>query len=158
LESKRVALLHDIGSPQIAKTAALTVGQIINAPLAYLPSRAPLEAVLAQPYDTVPWRQVNGIHIQDAITAFGNALGRNPWLKAYPMLLDDIYIARFDNGWIAQHEDGTYLPIASYFQHKWALYALSSGHPIQLAATWNGRVLYPLSANFMDLRAVINYK
>lgn len=162
LDSKRPALLHQRDSQSLAQAAALVVGQAVDAVLSYLPSRAPLEALFSRYYADVTFAQVGGVTIQQGVAMFGQALSRNPWLKPYPLVLDNVYIMRFDRGWIVRHADGTYLPVAPYFPHKWALYGLSGGHSIQLAATWNGHVLYPLSINigshFFDLHTVIPYK
>ena len=162
LDSNRTTSLRLSGEGEITSAPNLFVGQVIDASLTYLPSNAPVEVIISKYKGELPSSQINGHTINEAMDNYTTALKGNPWLRPYPFFLRDIYITRFDRGWIVRHQNGAFLPIAPYYQPKWGLYALSGGHPIQLGATWNGYALYPFSVNvdgnFYNLHPTIDKK
>ncbi len=163
IQSKRMAMLHDLGSEAIANGLRAQTGQTLDIALIFIPSRAKLRALpVFQHAGASAKVTMAGVTINEAVALFGGAVAANPWIRHYPMLLREVYVTRFDKYWILRHADGTYLPIASYFKHKWVMYAASGGHPISVAGIWNGNVFFPLSlfhnGNMIDLTNTMNYK
>jgi len=101
--------------------------------------------LMIRQHGRVPRTAVRGGSIADAVEGFGKSLTINPWLKYYPVLLDDVYVARFGKGWTLREADGPFLPIAASFQYKWVMHGLHGGQPQQVAALWDGRALFPMS-------------
>jgi hypothetical protein len=159
--SRRVALFHDIGPLEIRSRLGLIAGQIIDAVLAFFPSRSPLKALLLEQTEIHEQWAVKGTSINDAIASHGQSLALNPWLSRFPILLEEVFVTRFDNHWILRHADGTYLPIDNQFAHKWVLYGLSGGHPLQITALWDGSKAMPLGAatgqRWIDFDNVLPY-
>ena len=163
IQSGQIALIHDIGSRQIMSSLITSVGQTVDLSLKYLPSRTPLKAHLIQNYaDTGTTDMIQGTDIHNAIVQYVVAIHRNPWLRQYVVVLNDVYISRYDKHWTVRHADGKYLPIAPHFKHKWVMYAASNGHPVTVVGIWRKNFLYPLSiwtdSHVIDLMSVPDYK
>jgi hypothetical protein len=143
--SRRMALLHSIGMDMVAHTRPLATGMLVDAALVYTPSRTPLHALLIRINEVLPPKPIQGMHITEAINSYSSALAGNPLLRQYPMLLESVVAIRFNKGWILRHEDGTYLPIALEFPHRWALHGIHGGNPANVAGLWDGQAFTPLS-------------
>ncbi|NEQ48478.1 MAG: SWIM zinc finger family protein [Leptolyngbya sp. SIOISBB] len=87
---------------------------------------------------------ISGETLEGAITHYAQALGQNPWLGPYPLMLDQVYPLWQEDRWWLQDTVGYALPLSSRFQHPLELLAISGGHPLQLFGEWNGEVLMPL--------------
>ncbi|MGO4614899.1 DUF5691 domain-containing protein [Nocardia sp. 2YAB30] len=149
--SKRWALIvdHFFGSPNFpADVPAL--GQLADVELHYYPGAAPLRALwgerhgAAEPFTTLPADADRPNTIAAALADHAAALGADPWLRSWPMLLVDVIPALTEQGWYLTESDGTALPIASAEQ-PWRLLAVSGGHPVTVAAEWSAGGLVPIS-------------
>jgi len=162
VQSGQMALLHSVGPLEVLRSAQLEVGRTADAAIAFLPSRSPLKALLVEYHGQVSTAPVTGSRIGAAVSAFGEALANNPWLKHFPILLDEVYVSRHGKHWVLRHEDGVFLPIAPHFQHKWVMYAHHAGYPLQVAGVWDGTYVFPMSTartgSMLDLNAVLKYK
>ena len=68
--------------------------------------------------------------------------GRQPWLERLPVTLEAV-VPFLDGGrWLVRDRDGEALPLAG--GEHWTLLSLSGGHPVDLAAEWDGEMLLPL--------------
>ncbi|WP_254893691.1 SWIM zinc finger family protein [Nocardia donostiensis] len=76
--------------------------------------------------------------------SYAEALGADPWLDSWPVLLRDILPVRAD-GWYVAESDGSALPLVP-LDEPWRLLSVSGGHPVTLCAEWNGERLSPISA------------
>ena len=86
------------------------------------------------------------LDISGAIAQYGKALGQNPWLEHYPLLLNAV-IPRFEEDqWWLQDAAGYVLPLSSRFQKSMQLFAISGGHPLTVFGEWDGEVFLPLGA------------
>ncbi len=165
LNTRRMALLHNIGDAAVMHTPPLAVGQVIDAELVYLPSRAPLKAFLIKTHGhphLEPLTEPVGETIPDAINAYESAIALNPWLRHYPLMLRDVYVTRFGKGWTIRDAGGQSLRISPHYRHQWALYGLHGGAPIQISGVWDGRTIFPLSVQaehrWIDLNSILPYK
>ncbi|WP_280241857.1 DUF5691 domain-containing protein [Nocardia abscessus] len=150
-ESGRWALVvdHSFGSPGFpADVPAL--GQLADAELHFYPGAAPLRALwgerhgAAEPFTTLPAEAGRAATIAAALSAHATALGSDPWLRSWPMLLARVVPTRTEQGWYVTESDGTALPIRPGEQ-PWTLLAVSGGHPVTVVGEWSPDGLAPIS-------------
>lgn len=86
----------------------------------------------------------------DSIDAFldtvAQALGHQPWLEHFLCVLRGVVPVCSEDGkiWHVRDNEGQALPCTD--STGWLLLALSGGHPLDLAAEWDGTTLRPLAA------------
>jgi hypothetical protein len=150
-ESRRWALLveHSFGSPSFSAEVPAP-GMVADAQLHYYPSAAPLRALWGdrhgapEPFTTLPLATGAGT-IAAALDAHARALGADPWLRSWPVLLADVVPVSNENGWYIAESDGSALPVVP-IEQPWRLLGVSGGHPVTLAAEWTSDGLTPISA------------
>lgn len=73
-----------------------------------------------------------------------SALARQPWLERFLALLCEVTPVCDQEGtaWFVRDRTGNALPLLG--SDHWSLLALSGGHPVDLAAEWDGETLRPL--------------
>ncbi len=133
----------------------LMPGMALDAELVFYPGGYPLRALIktrlvaseeqpAQKLDA--YATIEGyMAIDRAIAAYADALGQNPWLERFPLVLQSVVPIYCDGAWAIRDEAGHILPILSRFERGWQLMALSGGHPVVLSGEWDGQYLMPLS-------------
>ncbi|WP_330228799.1 SWIM zinc finger family protein [Nocardia sp. NBC_00508] len=148
--TRRWALIvdHSFGSPSFpADLPAL--GQLADAEVHFYPGAAPLRALWgerhgpAEFFTTLPAAD-RPATIAAALADHAAALGADPWLRSWPMLLVDVVPARTDQRWYVTESDGTALPIRAT-EDPWTLLAVSGGHPVTVLGEWNADGLAPIS-------------
>lgn len=122
------------------------VGTRLRGELAFWPGAAPLRAcllareVVPDGFDQIP---LTG-GIEPFLASVAAALARNPWRDRFLCVLDAA-IPVYDTAggsWRVFEAGGLSLPL--HDAEHWRLLALSGGHPVQLAAEWDGEALLPL--------------
>ena len=162
------------GSPSFEHQGiSLVAGINLAAELVFYPSSYPLRALIKNlTGSATPLLAFDhGVTVTDAIARYGQALSKTPWIELMPVVLDAVIPINLGRNkelseqdvvaasgapsrwWIAD-SSGHGLPLHPQFPHEWELLALSGGHPIALAAEWNGTYLWPLSV-VTDNRLVI---
>lgn len=83
-------------------------------------------------------------NINTFLETVAQALGRQPWLDYFLALLREVTPVCSDEGksWTVCDKEGKALPLEG--SDHWLLLALSGGHPVDLAAEWDGETLRPL--------------
>ncbi|MFF0528857.1 DUF5691 domain-containing protein [Nocardia amikacinitolerans] len=79
-----------------------------------------------------------------ALDAHAMALGADPWLRTWPVLLRDVIPMVGDAGWQVVDGRGAALPLAPGEQ-PWSLLAVSGGHPVSVFGEWTVDGLVPIS-------------
>ena len=74
------------------------------------------------------------------------ALGKNPWLEVFPVVVEDVAPLRIGENWALGDREARMLPLAAEFAAPWELYALSGGRPITVFCLWDGFALTPQAA------------
>ncbi|MFQ6391923.1 DUF5691 domain-containing protein [Nocardia sp. KC 131] len=170
-KSRRWALLveHSFGSPSFSAEVPAP-GMMADADLHYYPGAAPLRALwgerhgVAEPFTTLPGAAEAGTTPADAVEppterpsaaeagtiaaalgAHAQALGADPWLRSWPVLLTDVVPVSTEKGWYIAESGGAALPVAP-IEQPWRLLGVSGGHPVALAAEWTADGLVPISA------------
>lgn len=155
--SGRWALIldHSFGTP--AFPADLPVpGSMVDAEVHFYPGSAPLRALwgerhdvpapIPQPFATAP--EESGAEpggISAALTAHARALGADPWLRSWPVLLTDVVPVVSGDIWSVVDREGSALPVARLAQQPWQLMSLSGGHPVTVVGEWSADGLVPIS-------------
>ncbi|WP_040827521.1 SWIM zinc finger family protein [Nocardia jiangxiensis] len=156
--SRRWALIldHSFGTP--AFPADLPVpGSMVDADLHFYPGAAALRALwgerhgvpepIPRPFATAP--ETPGAEpggITDALTAHARALGTDPWLRSWPVLLSDVVPVVSGDAWSVVDQAGSALPLARLARQPWQLMSLSGGHPVTVVGEWTADGLVPVSA------------
>lgn len=153
------AMLRDFALGDNLLRQNLKPGSIIDAELAYFPSRYPLQALLLRQFgEPQTGHLLDGASIERNIHAYSAALAQNPWLEHFPMILHNVYPVKHDERWVVRDAPGNYLPLGEDFNLHWPLMALSGGHPITVMGEWNGSALMPhgvlAEGRFVDLDRV----
>ncbi|MBI1258195.1 MAG: SWIM zinc finger family protein [Chloroflexi bacterium] len=147
LTTRQNALLLDYSFNGRPFELKLPGGSCFEGDLIYYPSHYPQRAIIKERRKTVPTQNMlAGETIPALLTAYAEALSRQPWLNLFPMLLRDVYPLRGESGWIVRDADGHALSIGQYVENGWKLLALSGGYPLTLFGEWDGQRLLTLSA------------
>nr|WP_307719293.1 SWIM zinc finger family protein [Nocardia mexicana] len=97
--------------------------------------------------DPVPGRSAGGSGtIAAALAEHARALGADPWLRGWPMLLREVVPVAGENGWCVAESDGTALPLARTAEQPWQLLGLSGGRPVTVIGEWTPDGLVPIAA------------
>ncbi|MGV9821058.1 DUF5691 domain-containing protein [Nocardia xishanensis] len=96
--------------------------------------------------ETMPGRPgAAGGAVREALDAHAAALGADPWVRSWPVLLRDVVPVVADAGWQVVDAQGAALPLAPAEQ-PWTLLAISGGHPVTVLGEWTADGLVPISA------------
>ncbi|MFI7004838.1 SWIM zinc finger family protein [Nocardia sp. NPDC050175] len=150
-ESRRWALVvdHSFGTPGFPADVP-TLGLLADADLHYYPGAAPLRALwgerhgAAEPFTTLPTDPDRPGTVAAALADHAAAIGDDPWLRGWPVLLVDVVPVHTESGWYIAESDGTALPVAPTEQ-PWRLLGVSGGHPVTITADWTIEGLVPVS-------------
>lgn len=160
-DSGRPALLLSFGRPGTAPELALPTGLLVEAELAFHPGARPLRAALgtrfAAPRTPAPAEAVPaGVSLDDALDAYGRALGDDPWLESWPVVLDRVVPVPGPLGWsLADHSGPVPLSIpvdrrSTPGHGLWKLAAVSAGRPLTLFGECGHRGFTPITAWYAD--------
>jgi hypothetical protein len=148
-ESGRWALIidHSFAGPGFP-TDMPVPGTMIDAEVHFYPGATPLRAVwghrrsVPEPFTTLP----QGCGIVAALDDHARALGADPWLREWPMLLAGVVPAPVGEEWFIVDATGAALPIARSAEAPWRLAGLSGGHPVTVVGRWTTVGLLPMTA------------
>ncbi|MEU1206032.1 DUF5691 domain-containing protein [Nocardia sp. NPDC005825] len=84
--------------------------------------------------------------IAAALVEHARALGADPFLRSWPVLLVDVVPVRGENGWEIVESGGDALPVSTTEGEPWRLLGLSGGHAVTLLAEWTADGLVPVAA------------
>jgi hypothetical protein len=142
--SGRLAMVLQFATGAASFPELIAPGATLDADLAFWPGARPLRALIRErrPLSrSVAPRALAGV--EGLFDHFTDLLAAQPWTDRTAVVLGGAAIEPGDP-FRAIDDRGHALPLAR--GEHWTLAALSGGHPIDLAAEWNGRVLTPLGA------------
>ncbi|MGK5733275.1 SWIM zinc finger family protein, partial [Streptomyces sp. URMC 124] len=151
-KSGRTALLLSYGVAGRAPELSLPVGLSLDADLVYYPAARPLRAALgtrhAPPAEGAGPPPGGGV--EAALSAYGDALRDDPWLEAWPVVLEDVVpVQGPDGNWqLADAHGDSALPVDSRHRDStplWQLASISAGAPITVFAEHGHRGAVPLA-------------
>ncbi|MFJ1457722.1 DUF5691 domain-containing protein [Nocardia sp. N2S4-5] len=157
---------HNYGTPTFPADMP-TPGTLIDADLHFYPAAAPLRALWGTrhgtptPFTTIPSTpppppetpstaggddEIRPGSIAGALEGHARALGADPWLRAWPVVLAEVVPVAGEDGWWVAEVDGGAVPMALLAEPPWRLLGLSGGHPVTVIGEWTADGLVPLSA------------
>ncbi|WP_240799896.1 SWIM zinc finger family protein [Streptomyces sp. A1277] len=151
-ESGRTALLLSFGAAGRSPGQALPVGVRIDAELTPHPGSGQLRAELGERFG-VPepaGAPPPGVSVAEAISAYGRALGDDPWLDSWPVTLRDVIPVPGADGWqLVDARGREALPVTAAALSRpalWKLVAVSGGGPLTVFGECGHRGFDPLAA------------
>ncbi len=157
--SGRDALLLAFGRPGTAPDLALPTGLLLDAELAFHPGVRPLRAALGTRYAAPETPEPTGaapegLDLTAALDAYGRALGDDPWLESWPVVLRRVIPAPTAIGWeLADPATEQSLPVDRRSvpdSGLWRLLAASGGRPLTLFGECGHRGFTPVTAWYQD--------
>ncbi|WP_433361561.1 SWIM zinc finger family protein [Streptosporangium sp. CA-115845] len=142
-QTGRAALVLSFAPVGQALDASLVTGTTMDADLAFYPGSTPLRAVVAARHDAAPAGPPPGQSIERALDEVAEALGGDPWLDSWPLVLEGVTPAGSGSRLLAGPSGG--LPLHPSAGTPWRLVATSGGRPLTVAAEWTPRGLCPLT-------------
>lgn len=148
-ETGRFALLLSFaagpsGSFRGTPDALLVPGTELDADVHYYPPQPPLRAVIGQRRTaaTASGRPDGAVGIADLLDGWAAALEADPWLTAWPALLNGTPAT--GEGWHLAGSAGAALPLLGT-ESLWTLLAVSGGDPVTVAGEWKPDGFLPLT-------------
>jgi len=141
--SNRFALLLDYAWGRNEFENLWQRGQVLEADLTYYPSAYPLRALLQAPVVVESQGVIlRGLPDFEAMkAAYAAALAANPWLHAFPVLLNDVLPVMEGGQFYLLDEARRRMPLNGSRETCWKLMAMSAGHPMQVFGEWDGHEL-----------------
>ena len=147
LECARYALVLQFAVGLAPFAESWITGTCIDARVRYWPSAHPSRALVEErrgnpePFAGDP---PGFARFEQLLGASTSALAAQPWLDRFPGMMRDVRPAGTGAaGWHLIDTAGHALPLASRDHRR--LLALSGGHPVHVAAEWDGEALLPLA-------------
>ncbi|MTE12785.1 SWIM zinc finger family protein [Nocardia aurantiaca] len=155
---------HHYGSPAFPNDTPAP-GFQVDASVHFYPGAAPLRALwgerhddIPEPFTTVPLHTDRSLNagavraagqpgsIAAALTEQARALGADPFLRSWPVLLAEVVPVRGEKGWYVVESGGDALPMSTAEGEPWRLLGLSGGHPVTVLGEWTVDGLVPVAA------------
>ena len=155
------ALLLSFGRPGTAPELALPTGLLLDAELAFHPGARPLRAALGTRFSaplppTGPEAVPPGLRLDAALDAYGQALGGDPWLESWPVVLEQVVPIPTAHGWELADYSGP-APVSIPVDRRstpdtglWRLAAVSAGRPLTLFGECGHRGFTPITAWYSE--------
>ena len=144
VDTGRYALVLQFAAAGAPFAEGFISGTVASGELAFYPGAYPLRAVVRS--RTGGGTRLRKLPGHGTLEAFldhtSTATAGQPWLERLPVALEDV-VPLLDGGrWLVRDRDGEALPLSG--GDHWPLLSLSGGHPVDLAAEWDGDALFPL--------------
>jgi hypothetical protein len=150
LTTNRPALILEYtvaGVPGAPDASVLLTGEVYEGTLSFYPGAMPLRAIAGNALSRAgsqapPLPDLPGGSPADQLTAYATALGQNPWLTRWPMLLHGVIPEVDEAGrWHLHHQaEGVRLPVSATTPALlgWRLLSMAGGAPLSLFGEWDG--------------------
>jgi hypothetical protein len=152
--TRRRALLLDFAAGSAPLEPGAPPGTEFAGELAFYPGRCPLRALvktMGEAGSIAPGiERVVDQCIESALRGYAAALGANPWLARWPLLISGARLIPEGSGWALADSEGAALPLRPSFVsglQLWRLLSVSGGAPATILAEWDGSTALPLSAS-----------
>lgn len=133
-------------------TATPPPGMLVDVDLHFHPGAAPLRALTGEqhaapePFTTLASASAGtATDFDTALDEYARMRGADPWLRSWPMLLDDVVPVGSGEEWHLVDRAGRALPLGGDDDTRWRLVAVSGGRPLTVCGDWDGSRLAPAS-------------
>jgi len=121
-------------------------GTLVDADLHFYPGAAPLRAVIGTRHAAPEsFTTLRATDFDTALSDYAGALGADPWIRSWPVLLTAVTPTRIDDRWWLVDRADRALPLTGDLDSRWRLLAVSGGHPVTVCGEWDGRAVTPAS-------------
>lgn len=143
--SGRLALLLDYahGEPRFSDT--WIPGGASRADLVFFPGAAPLRALVDGTPAAAPPTPPRFLSVADNLQWLARQVAAMPWWDTHPFVLAQQTLHAEGGAWWLRSGDGTAMRLACSEDDAWQLLALTGGTDCNVAGTWDGKRLRPLS-------------
>jgi SWIM zinc finger len=143
-ETRRYAMILQFAASGTPFTEGFVSGTVVEGELAFYPGAYPLRAVVrSRTGKATREEELPGHGTLEAFLDHTSTVSSSqPWLERLPVTLEAV-VPLLDGGrWLVRDRGGEALPLSG--GDHWSLLSLSGGHPVDLAAEWDGEMLLPL--------------
>src|SRR5215212_2510980 len=143
-ETRRYAMILQFAASGTPFTEGFVSGTVVEGELAFYPGAYPLRAVVrSRTGKATRAEELPGHGTLEAFLDHTSTVSSSqPWLERLPVTLEAV-VPLLDGGrWLVRDRGGEALPLSG--GDHWSLLSLSGGHPVDLAAEWDGEMLLPL--------------
>ncbi|MBL7792948.1 MAG: SWIM zinc finger family protein [Saprospiraceae bacterium] len=147
-QSGQFALLLDFAWGNNDFEQQWPAGMALEGTMAFYPAVYPQRAVIQTFHlSDTPFQIPEGnAHFEALFDNYTGALAANPWLSAFPALIDGVVPVFHQSQWLLVDPQNRHIPLAPSEAGYWPLLALSGGRPLSIFGEWNGASLLPISA------------
>jgi hypothetical protein len=149
------ALVVDFAVGTQPLDTSLVPGMAFEGEVAFYPSGAPLRALVKSrgecSHAVEPPGDAGSNTIGENLVRFARALGANPWLARWPMVLPRTRLVRLNDRWLLR-EGQEMLPLSPAFErgvHLWRLLSATGGREATIVVEWDGETAEPVGL-FVD--------
>jgi hypothetical protein len=145
-ESSRPAVLVDVLHGTKTANTRFLPGVVLEATLEFYTSSTPLRAELHSLQKiTQPEKAMKAeTSIKLAIANFTTVKTANPWLRTFPLILQEVVAEQHEGNWVIRDSEGYFLPLPPRFAYGWYLRALSASG-LWLFGEYDGVRFLPIS-------------
>jgi hypothetical protein len=124
----------------------LLPGMTLRGEMVYFPSAYPLRAIFKnQQVVESAFVPAGFPNILAFLDAYSTALGLNPWLEEFPVVLENVTIEKVESNWLLHDDENQAIPVSPR-SSCWELFALSGGQPLTVFGLWDGFSFFPMAA------------
>jgi hypothetical protein len=147
-KSGRIAYLLDYSFNGAPFPYRYAPGSSFQGEVIFHPGSYPLRVALRLPValGQSGFRPAGWGSMGEMLNEYAEALGKNPFLPTFPVLLEKVHFFYLDGAFFARDEENNPIPFSPAFQKEWELLSFTGGNPVTLFGEWNGVSLNPLSA------------
>jgi hypothetical protein len=145
-ETGKMILVLDFAFGNMGFPSAFLTGSAYRAEVVYYPAGYPLRVVVRTVEMAKPFAQIVGYQdFAQFLTNYSNAVGQNPWLMDFPILVAHVVPIFSDKNFILVDKNRDEMPLHADYDLGWKLVAMSGGNPIAIFGEWQNGELHPLS-------------
>jgi len=142
--SQRIAQILNFAYKLQPLDTSYTPGLALQGELVYFPGAYPQRAIFRDKQAVPASFAVTGfVTISAFLAEYASALGRNPWLRQFPAILQDVRPLCLEPQWLLRDGQNRAIPLEPRFARTWELLAISGGHPVRVFGLWDGFYFSP---------------
>lgn len=146
-KTKRFALILNFafGAAKRMIDRSWITGSELDGELVFYPGSTPLRALSKTMGTPTPFKEILGhTSIREALNLFKKNLHKNPWINAFPMILQSVTPQHHQNKWLLVDAQQEAISFHSEFIRLWDLIAISGGEAVTLFGEWRFDSFWPL--------------